>query len=227
MALKASFNRIGFLGRNYTLQRLYSSAVSSNEKIYELRTYVVNPRDQRQFLDLSKEWMHLRTAHSKLIGYWTNELGSGINDMVHIWEYDSLKHRADVRQRLAGDPEWVGSYFSKILPWLQRQENDLLRCLPGTEVKDAPGSGIYELQNVTFPPDPAISSQLVQNLNRPGSTLLGSWYCAFSKQYIGWLLWHHNDLDNAAANPLKTDEASKFYVVQSKVLLPTPWSPLK
>ncbi|WAR11666.1 NPS3B-like protein [Mya arenaria] len=172
MALKASFNRIGFLGRNYTLQ-----------KIYELRTYVVNPRDQRQFLDLSKEWMHLRTAHSKLIGYWTNELGSGINDMVHIWEYDSLKHRADVRQRLAGDPEWVGSYFSKILPWLQRQENDLLRCLPGTEVKDAPGSG--------------------------------------------WLLWHHNDLDNAAANPLKTDEASKFYVVQSKVLLPTPWSPLK
>lgn len=28
----------------------------------------------------------LRTAHSKLIGYWNTDLG-GVNEVVHIWEY--------------------------------------------------------------------------------------------------------------------------------------------
>lgn len=55
---------------------------------------------------------------------------------------DSLQHRAEVRQKLAGDPAWIGNYFSKILPWLQRQENDVLACLPGTNVIEAPGKGI-------------------------------------------------------------------------------------
>ncbi len=32
------------------------------------------------------EWYMLRTAHSKLIGYWSTDLG-GVNEVVHIWEY--------------------------------------------------------------------------------------------------------------------------------------------
>ena len=31
--------------------------------------------------------MHLRTSHSKLVGYWITEIGGGIHDVVHIWEY--------------------------------------------------------------------------------------------------------------------------------------------
>ncbi len=31
----------------------------------------------------------LRTAHSKLIGYWNTDLG-GVNEVVHIWEYGVL-----------------------------------------------------------------------------------------------------------------------------------------
>ncbi|KAH3784819.1 protein NipSnap homolog 3A-like [Dreissena polymorpha] len=209
------------------LTKQFSTSSEGGGKVYELRTYVVHPRDQRQFLDLSKEWLHLRFAHSRCLGYWTCELGGGINDMVHIWEYDSLQHRAEVRQKLAGDPAWIGNYFSKILPWLQRQENDVLACLPGTDVKEAPGKGVYELQHVTWSPDPPHAASLVKNLARPGATLLGSWYAALSKPYLGWLLWHHIDLDNVHKTALKTDETNKFYVIQSKVLTPTPWSPLK
>jgi len=81
------------------LQRHFSNtfpkAAVTNDKIYELRTYAVHPKDVKAFVDLSKEWMHLRLSHSKLVGYWTAELGAGINDMVHIWEYggclDSLR----------------------------------------------------------------------------------------------------------------------------------------
>lgn len=57
-----------------------------NDKVYELRTYSIKPKNFKEFYDLSVEYMHLRTNHSKLVGYWTSEIG-GIFDMVHIWEY--------------------------------------------------------------------------------------------------------------------------------------------
>lgn len=60
---------------------------SSNDKIYELRTYYIHPEHVKKFLELSKEHLHIRFQHSKCLGYWTGELGAGINDMVHIWEY--------------------------------------------------------------------------------------------------------------------------------------------
>ena len=63
----------------------------------------------------------------------------GLNQVVHIWEYgrelffevlhlidlisDSYSHRANVRAKLGGDPEWQAEYFQKILPWLQHQDN--------------------------------------------------------------------------------------------------------
>lgn len=56
------------------------------DKVYELRTYSIKPKNFKEFYDLSVEFMHLRTNHSKLVGYWTSEIG-GIFDMVHIWEY--------------------------------------------------------------------------------------------------------------------------------------------
>ena len=46
----------------------------------------MKPECVKPFIELSKEWIHLRLNHSVLIGYWTSEIG-GINDMVHIWEY--------------------------------------------------------------------------------------------------------------------------------------------
>ena len=77
-------------------------------------------------------------------GYWTAELG-GLNQVVHIWKYgkyhtisefldkkdflDSYQHRASVRAKLGGDPEWQAEYFQKILPWLQHQDNCTLRRL--------------------------------------------------------------------------------------------------
>ena len=54
---------------------------------------------------------------------------------------DSLSHRASVRQALAKDETWVKSYFSKLLPLLQRQENSLLRLFPGVKLNDPPYPG--------------------------------------------------------------------------------------
>ena len=54
--------------------------------MYELRTYSIQPAEFGSFIKLTQEQIHLRTSHSKLLGYWTSDLG-GLNEVVHIWEY--------------------------------------------------------------------------------------------------------------------------------------------
>ena len=63
-----------------------SEGNDAGDKIYELRTYAVQPSKFSEFLRHTEEYYHLRTAHSKLIGYWTTKLG-GENEVVHLWEY--------------------------------------------------------------------------------------------------------------------------------------------
>lgn len=53
---------------------------------YEFRTYYIQPHLNAAFLKLTNEKIHLRTAHSELIGYWSVEYG-GINQVFHIWKY--------------------------------------------------------------------------------------------------------------------------------------------
>ena len=70
----------------YTRESSSTAASTEKGKLYELRTYAIQPAKFGEFLKLSAEHFHLRTAHSKLIGYWTTELG-GLNEVVHLWEY--------------------------------------------------------------------------------------------------------------------------------------------
>ncbi len=70
-------------------RRFQHTQAVTPSKIYELRTYAILPQHVKDFLNLTSEEFHLRTSQSKLIGYWTSELG-GLNEVVHIWEYGML-----------------------------------------------------------------------------------------------------------------------------------------
>lgn len=61
----------------YFWRRNHTSLVIINNIVY---------MQVREYLDLTAKEFHLRTAHSKLFGFWTSEIG-GLNQAVHIWEY--------------------------------------------------------------------------------------------------------------------------------------------
>ena len=65
------------------------TSTDSKNKFYELRIYSIQPSKFGEFIKLTNENLHLRLAHSRLIGYWTTELG-GLNEVVHLWEYGKL-----------------------------------------------------------------------------------------------------------------------------------------
>lgn len=75
---------------------------------YELRTYTIKPTRLADWLSLyEKEALAVQQEHlGKLIGFFTTEFG-GINQVVHIWGYDSLDDRAARRASMAKDSRWA------------------------------------------------------------------------------------------------------------------------
>lgn len=59
------------------------------------------------------------------VGYYTTEFG-GINEIIHMWRYDTLDERAAKRKALFEDPEWL-EFVKEIAPLVETQENAILR----------------------------------------------------------------------------------------------------
>uniref|UniRef100_A0ABM0ME40 Protein NipSnap homolog 3A-like n=1 Tax=Saccoglossus kowalevskii TaxID=10224 RepID=A0ABM0ME40_SACKO len=97
-----------------------------SNKWYELRTYKIQPAKLQDFMKLSIDKINLRFNHSKGIGYWMADIG-GLNEAVHIWEYDNFAHRTKVRKQMSEDPSWNAEYLSKMLPMLVNQESVALK----------------------------------------------------------------------------------------------------
>jgi hypothetical protein len=69
--------------------------------IYEMRTYTLKPGSVGKWEELFAEAYGAgRDKYSKLGGLWHTELGP-LNQVIHIWPYESLQHRADVRAKSA------------------------------------------------------------------------------------------------------------------------------
>ncbi|XP_037116366.1 protein NipSnap homolog 3A [Syngnathus acus] len=122
-----------------------STGTQGGEALYEFRTYQIRPDHSSAFLKLTNEKIHLRTAHSELIGYWNVEYGA-INQVFHIWKYDSFGHRAAVRAALAQDERWIAEYISKAMPMLMCQDNHVAVLLPWSRISSPPHhGGVFEL----------------------------------------------------------------------------------
>ena len=59
------------------------------------------------------------------VGYYTTEFG-GINEIIHMWRYDTLEERAQKRKALFEDAQWL-EFVKEIAPLVETQENAILR----------------------------------------------------------------------------------------------------
>ncbi|XP_051875524.1 protein NipSnap homolog 3A isoform X2 [Pristis pectinata] len=190
---------------------------------YEFRTYTLQPGKMADFLKLTGDNIELRTAHSELVGYWSVELGA-LNEVFHIWKYGSYKERTAVREALAKEKDWQENYISKMAPMVIKQTNEVAYLVPWAQICTASKPGVYEL----------VSYQMV-----PGGPAV--WGKAFQKacsNFIVHALWWYEDCDARAAGRRRAHEDVRvvaavrdsvtYLMSQSnKLLIPTPFSPLK
>lgn len=94
--------------------------------IVEMRSYVLHPGQQGAFLSLmEKEGIAIeRRILGRLLGFYTGEIGT-LNQVVHLWSYDSFEDRQQRRAQLAADPGW-SAFVPKVLPLIRDMENRIL-----------------------------------------------------------------------------------------------------
>jgi len=69
----------------------------------------------------------------RMVGYYTTEFGP-LNQVIHLWAYESLAERSERRARLFQDQGWL-DYLKKVRPYMVSQESKLLIPAPFLQVK--------------------------------------------------------------------------------------------
>ncbi|MGO4332657.1 NIPSNAP family protein [Cupriavidus sp. 2TAF22] len=94
---------------------------------YEMRTYTIQIGKMQEYLQhFEKEGLPVISRYATLVGWWYTEIGE-LNQVVHIWAYESLDDRIERRAALYRDPDWLERFVPKAFPMLIRQESKLLR----------------------------------------------------------------------------------------------------
>src|SRR5438067_5073140 len=74
--------------------------------IYEIRTYNLKPGCVAEYEKRFADGIEVRSKYSALYGFWHTDIGP-LNQVVHIWSYESLQQRADIRATASRDPSGV------------------------------------------------------------------------------------------------------------------------
>jgi NIPSNAP len=94
--------------------------------LLEERTYTLHVGKTAAYLKAYEEvgLEVQRAILGNLIGYFTTEIGT-LNQIVHLWGYESMDDRQQRRRKLQEDPAWQ-SCLTTIRPLVLHQENRIL-----------------------------------------------------------------------------------------------------
>jgi len=102
---------------------------------YEMRTYTVQVGYLNEYLKHFEEVGYpIISKYQKLVGFFYTEIGE-LNQIVHIWEWESLDERAKQRKALYSDPEWLENFIPKAFPMLLKQESKLMNAANFSPIK--------------------------------------------------------------------------------------------
>lgn len=115
---------------------------------YEMRTYDLKPRSVPEWEKGFAEMLPGRLEYSKLGGLWHTEAGP-LNQVVHIWPYDDLNQRSDIRAQATADGKWPPKVSQHVL----NMQSEVFVPAPFMEpLGDRDIGPIYEMRIYTYAP---------------------------------------------------------------------------
>lgn len=204
--------------------------------IYEVRTYTLKPGQIPEFEKRFQARLSIRLKYSELAAFWHTEIGP-LNQVIHVWPYENLQQRTEVRARAAQEPDWPPDTADLILS----MESEIYAPAP---FSPRLGGGqklgnIYEMRIYQYQPGsiPTVTERWGEALK--GGRLNLSPLAACMSSEIGrlntWVhIWPYADLNERdrvrkesqklSTWPPKTRE---FLVnMQNKILIPASFSPM-
>lgn len=106
--------------------------------IIDHRTYEIKAGCLHKFLELyGTHGYPVQVKHlGEPVGYYSSGDIGVLNQIVHLWQYESLADREEKRSRMQADPAWQ-AYLAKSAEagYTVRQENKILRAAPFWKAK--------------------------------------------------------------------------------------------
>ena len=204
--------------------------------IYEVRTYVLKPGSVATFEENFAAALPHREKYSKLGAFWHTEIGP-LNQVIHIWPYESVEERNSIREEAGKDPNWPPKNDPDMYVSMNSEifnPAPFMRPLGGNQ---ALGS-IYEMRSYTYK---------VGSINKvidiwadavPAREEFSPLAAAMYTDVGGlnkWVhIWAYEDLDqrkNVRAEAIKTPTwpppTREFLVSQeNKIMVPSSFSPM-
>ncbi len=95
--------------------------------IVDVRTYTLLPRKLPRYVELFEQHaLPVMKRHGlELLGYYVSQIGP-LNQVVHIWRYESLADMESKRSRRDADPAW-GEFLGMTEGMVLMQDDKVMR----------------------------------------------------------------------------------------------------
>ena len=116
--------------------------------IIEMRTYTLQPGTLAEVEKRFGESLPSRQKHSKLAAFWHTEVGP-LNQIIHVWAYDSFEHRAAVRAAGLKEANWP----PPIREFIANQQSEVFVPAPFSPPLEPRQVGpLFEIRQYTLTP---------------------------------------------------------------------------
>ena len=210
--------------------------------IHELRTYTFFPGKIATYLQIARDvGRPVRGQDYGInLGYWTSEFGS-LNQIWHIWQYESMEELARLRDALGKNPRWTNEYVANIRPLIERQDIRFLNVVNGVNKPEKEG-GFYELRMYRMKPGTAAGFaadyKSILPVREKYSRNIGLWTGEAPQPNEFFHMWNYESLAQRAkarGDLFKDPDWLAFLgrhpgaivEMNNVLLLPTDYSPMK
>jgi NIPSNAP len=103
--------------------------------LVDLRRYTIVPGQLKAYLALYEKYgLPVQRRHvGDPLGYFISEVGT-LNQVVHLWGYESFEDRQRRRAAMEADPDWTEYKKMTAQGYIERQENQLVMSAPWSKI---------------------------------------------------------------------------------------------
>ncbi|MGH7906660.1 MAG: NIPSNAP family protein [Candidatus Binataceae bacterium] len=203
--------------------------------ILEMRNYILKPRSVPVVEERFGKALPARTKFSKFGGFFHAEVGA-LNQIIHLWPYDSLAHREQVRAAASKAEGWPPD----IAEFIVEMNSQILVPAPfSPPLEERELGGLYEIRSYTYRNGaiPTVIKRWGEKIEGRAklSPLVGCWYSEIGALNKWVHIWAYRDFaervrvrKEAVEQKIWPPGTAELLVRQENMLaIPAPFSPLR
>ena len=203
--------------------------------IYEFRTYDILPGTLTKFGTKTAEKISKRLEYSDLAAFWYSDIGP-LNQVIHVWPYEDLEHRREIRSRVVSDGIWPPDNNDVLV----RMQSDIMIPAPFMDRMASGAIGpVFEIRTYLYRPGeiPKVLSawETAIEVREKYSPLVGCWYSDIGELNKLIHIWAYSSLEERSAIRSEVVEQGVWppksgispTSQENKIVLPFEFSPIQ